>query len=63
MIANEVKNSLEQVGLNTNDFAGYCEWKNENGELSCGLRYGEFIGLCIFEIQKLKQEIMELKSI
>ena len=62
LIAQDVKTAVESVGLTTQDFAGYCEWKKEDGTIGCGLRYGEFIALCIDEIQKLKKRVVELEK-
>lgn len=64
-VAQEVKDAILEAGLTTKDFAGYCEWEteNENGEieLGCGLRYEEFIALCVDQIQKLKKRVSELE--
>ena len=54
-IAQDVKEAVELCGLTTQDFAAYCEWTNNQGETTCGLRYTEFIALCVDQIQKLKQ--------
>ena len=62
LIAQDVKEAVEDAGLTTQDFAGYCEWKNDNGNLECGLRYSEFISLCIDQIQKLKKRVAELEN-
>ena len=76
MIAQDVEESLEKCGLTSLDFAGFIKSpkldENEQiiyGEDNCpagydyGLRYEEFIGLCIYEIQKLKIRIKELEAI
>lgn len=62
LIAQDVKEAVENAGLTTQDFAGYCEWENEDGSTGCGLRYGEFISLCIDQIQKLKKRVEELEE-
>ena len=62
LIAQDVKESIENAGLTTQDFAAYCEWENSDGSLGCGLRYGEFISLCIDQIQKLKKRVEELEE-
>ena len=41
---------------------GFCEWKKEDGDVGCGLRYEEFISLCIDQIQKLKKRVDELET-
>lgn len=62
LIANEVKAALDELGISTKDFAAYCSWIKEDGKEGYGLRYGEFISLCISEIQKLKIRIKDLDS-
>lgn len=62
-IAQDVKSSLESLHIDTKDFAGYCEWVTEEGEQTCGIRYGEFISLNTYEIQKLKKRIIELERV
>lgn len=62
LIAQDVKAAVENAGLTTQDFAGYCEWTNDDGTTGCGLRYGEFISLCIDQIQKLKKRVEELEE-
>lgn len=61
-IAQDVKAAVENAGLTTQDFAAYCEWENDDGTTGCGLRYGEFIALCVNEIQKLKKRVAELEE-
>ena len=61
-IAQDVKEAIENAGLTTQDFATYCEWINDDGEIDCGLRYSEFIALCVNEIQKLKKRVSELEN-
>jgi predicted secreted protein len=58
-IAQDVKAALINAGLTTQDFAAYCEWKNEDDTVGCGLRYEEFIALCVDQIQKLKKRVAE----
>ena len=62
LIAQNVKKAVEDAGLTTQDFAAYCEWKNDDGSIGCGLRYSEFIAMCIYEIQKLKKRVAELEN-
>lgn len=62
LIAQDVKQAIDEVGIDSKDFAAYCEWKKEDGTIGCGLRYGEFIAMCIYEIQKLKAQVKELES-
>ncbi len=61
-IAQDVKEAIESVGLTTQDFAGYCEWEENDGEIGCGLRYGEFVSLNTWQIQKLKARVSELEE-
>lgn len=61
-IAQDVKEAIEQAGLTTQEFAGYCEWSNDEGVTGCGLRYSEFIALCVDQIQKLKTKVAELEN-
>lgn len=62
LIAQDIKNTLTTVGLTTNEFAGYCEWQNEDGTSGSGLRYDEFIALCIKQIQLLKARVAILED-
>ena len=62
LIAQQVKELLLKYGIDTKDFAAYCEWVNNEGDVECGLRYSEFIPICIYEIQRLKAELEVLKS-
>ena len=56
LIAQDVKNAIEQAGLSTKEFAAYAEWEADSRDkASCGIRYEELIPLCIAEIQKLKK--------
>ncbi len=61
-IAQDVKAAVESAGLTTQDFAGYCEWKKDDGTIGCGLRYGEFVALNTHEIQRLKIRVAELEE-
>ena len=49
MIAQEVEDAVNRAGVSIDDFAAICV---ENGQY--GLRYGEFVAMCINQIQKLK---------
>ena len=62
LIAQDVKEAVENTGLTTQDFAAYCEWKNENGSTGCGLRYGEFVALNTWQIQKLKARVKQAEE-
>ena len=62
LIAQDVKDAVLAEGLTTKEFAGYCEWENEDKTIGCGLRYGEFVAMNIYEIQKLKARVKELEE-
>lgn len=62
LIAQDVKDAVLSIGLTTKEFAGYCEWKNEDETVGCGLRYSEFVAMNINEIQKLKARVKELEE-
>lgn len=69
MIAQDVEAAMEAAGLSTQDFAGFVKAprkdEDENvieGEYDYFLRYSEFMGLCIGEIQKLKARVAELEA-
>lgn len=62
LIAQDVKDAVLSIGLTTKEFAGYCEWKNEDKTIGCGLRYSEFVAMNINEIQKLKARVKELEE-
>lgn len=61
LIAQDVKQALDDVGIDSKDFAAYCEWDN-GGVTGCGLRYEEFVPLNIYEIQKLKARVAQLEE-
>ena len=62
LVAQDVKDAVLEAGLTTTEFAGYCEWKNEDETTGCGLRYSEFVAMNIYEIQQLKARIKELEE-
>ena len=62
LIAQDVKDAVIAAGITTRDFAGYCEWENEDKTVGCGLRYSEFVAMNIHEIQKLKARVKELED-
>lgn len=66
-IAQEVETGIYNSSLTTQDFAGFVRAESYNeseniSEISCFLRYEEFIALNTWQIQKLKQRIGELES-
>lgn len=63
-IAQSVGSALETAGLTTQDFAGIVIDNNEEtGEQDWYLRYGEFVALNTWQIQKLKARVTELEHI
>lgn len=62
LIAQDVKQALDDMGIDSKDFAAYCEWDND-GVTGCGLRYEEFVPLNIYEIQKLKARVAKLEAL
>ena len=63
LVAQDVKDAVLAAGITTKEFAGYCEWENEDKTIGCGLRYSEFVAMNIHEIQKLKARVKELEAI
>lgn len=68
LIAQDVEAALEAVGLTGQDFAGFVKSPrlDETGQVIEGvydyaLRYGEFIAMCIDQIQQLKAQVAELE--
>lgn len=62
MIAQDVEEAMTAVGLTGQEFAGICKAAKDEGGYSYFLRYGEFIALCIDQIQKLKTRITALEG-
>lgn len=59
-IAQEVAQSAEMSGLDLNDVAVVCRPEDENGNWT--IRYGEFVSLNTWQIQKLKARVAELEK-
>ena len=66
-ISQDVEEAMNEVGLTSLDFAGFCkdEIENEDGTTSTvyGLRYSEFIALNTLMIQRTRNELSELKQL
>ena len=69
MISQEVEEALNTCGISSVDFAGFIKspkMDDENnvieGEYDYALRYGEFIPLLIWQVQKLKSRVAELEA-
>lgn len=62
MGAQDVELAMEQAGISSMDFAGFIKSERpEGGGHDYALRYGEFIPLCIEQIQRLKARVEELE--
>jgi hypothetical protein len=61
-IAQEVKQALDIANINTKDFAGLVIFNQDTEEEEWTLRYGEFIALNTWQIQKLKTRVSELET-
>ena len=67
--AQDVEAAMEQTGVSSMEFAGFIKSERSDEEVEqCGegydyaLRYGEFIPLCIYQIQQNKEQIRQLKA-
>ena len=60
-IAQEVDEAIFVAGLTRQDFAGLCILNEGTESERWGLRYGEFVALNTYEIQKLKARVAELE--
>jgi hypothetical protein len=61
LIAQDVKNTLDDIGLTTTDFAGYVAGDVENNT-ELGLRYEEFISPIVKAIQELSEKVNRLEA-
>jgi hypothetical protein len=61
LIAQDVKTTLDEIGLTTNDFAGYVAGDIEN-DIELGLRYEEFISPIVKAIQELSEKVNRLEA-
>ena len=62
LIAQELKQSMDTCEIDSQDLAAYCSWDDVDGNETYGIRYTEFISLCIYEIQKLKKQVAILED-
>lgn len=62
MIAQDVEELMQHLGIDSKDFAGFVKSEKDE-ETHYGLRYGEFIALCIDQIQQLKKRVKALEGI
>jgi hypothetical protein len=62
-IAQDIEDSLRELGLTTQEFAAVCYEINEDGEkVNYGVRYDEIVALNTKEIQRLNNEIKVLQE-
>lgn len=61
LIAQDVEQALAECGLTDMDFAGLIRSSREDGGHDYALRYGEFIPMCIGQIQQLKARVAEME--
>lgn len=62
-IAQDIEDSLRELGLTTQEFAAVCYDVNEDGEkVNYGVRYDEIVALNTKEIQRLNNEIKVLQE-
>lgn len=63
LIAQDVEHAVLDAGLTTQDFAAVCyDIDGEGNKTNYGIRYGELVSMCIYEIQKLKKRVEELED-
>lgn len=62
-VAQDVLFAIRSADLTSVDFAAYIEATDVDGRPVCGLRYGEFVSLNTWQIQKLKARVAELERI
>lgn len=70
MISQDVEKALADCNISSMDFAGFIKSPKKDekgnvidGEYAYALRYGEFIPLLIWQVQKLKARVAELEEI
>lgn len=62
MGAQDVEEAMERTGISSQNFAGFIKSGRPNGGgYNYALRYGEFIPLCIDQIQRLKARVTEVE--
>jgi hypothetical protein len=54
---------MNEIGLEYTDFAPYCEWEEPRADgATCAIRYEELIAINTWQIQKLKQKVLQLEQ-
>ena len=61
-IAQEVDDAMSTANIDRNDFAALCISNQGTDNEHWGLRYGEFVALNTWQIQKAKKRITELEN-
>ena len=62
LIAQDVEQALAACGLTGQDFAAFVRSPREGGGAHYGLRYEEFVALCIRQIQRLQARVERLEG-
>ena len=62
-IAQEVKSAMDIAGIDSQDFAALCVEKPGTEYEEWSLRYEEFVSVNTWQIQKLKQRVIELEAL
>ena len=62
LIAQDVEQALAACGLTGQDFAAFVRSPREGGGADYGLRYEEFVALCIRQIQRLQARVERLEG-
>lgn len=65
MISQDIEDSLPEAGLTSMDFAGFIKGREpkEDGTYDYALRYDEFIGLLVWQVQALKAKVKKLEGL
>lgn len=61
MVSQDIEEALAECGLSSQDFAGFVKAETEHGYAYC-LRYDEFIGLLVSQVQRLKARVEALEA-
>ncbi len=61
-ITQEIQEALNKADITEKEFAGICTFNQGGEDESSALRYGEFVSLNTWQIQKLKKRIAELET-
>jgi uncharacterized Zn-binding protein involved in type VI secretion len=62
LIAQEVKQAMDEVGFDTNEYSGWTIQDPSDPESEQGLMYMEFIGILIRAVQELSAKVEQLES-